>query len=50
MMPRTGKLAGVGRKVYNVLLKKTHEQIQVIKGQGRAIEGEQLLEAEPKGP
>ncbi len=45
MMPRTGKLTGVGRKVYNVLLKKTHEQIQVIKGQGRAIEGEHLFVA-----
>lgn len=45
MMPRIGKLTGVGRKVYNVLLKKTHEQIQAIKGQGRVIDGEHLFAA-----
>lgn len=43
MMPRIGKLTVTARKMYNVLLKKTQQEVMEIKRQGRVVEAEHLF-------
>jgi hypothetical protein len=45
MMPRTGKLTPVTRKVYNALLHRTQTEVIVLREQGRAVDATYLFSA-----
>ncbi len=44
MIPRKGKLTAIGRKMYNVMLKKTHTKVMELKSVGKVVDAESMFE------